>query len=103
MFMVESRVWLSSVKIIKQSAGGGDRQDITSKHKFLKGLISNLDTAMRLFFTLHSEGLIKYLKTRSLTSDCLENAFAEMRSQCGNNRRPSPFQMKIVFRHAAMY
>ena len=102
-YMEECRVWLSCLKIFKKNPDGSKGKDITSMHKFLNGLRANLQTVAQLFFDLSSEGIISSLKTRTLGSDCLENAFGEIRAKGGSNHNPSPFQLKCSFRHAAMF
>ncbi len=84
-FLNEMHDWLTSWKILNR-----ENKDITSKFKFRDGWIMNINGVRHLVKELTEEHKFKYLLTRRLCTDPLENLFSIIRSARGLERNPGP-------------
>ena len=104
-FIEESIIWLDTLRVHRRADLGGWElgSDATNVQRWIKGLKMTLRAVTLLHFDLFNEKLLTFLKTRRLGTDPLENAFAVMRAQGGNNKNPNPHQMGNVFRFVACF
>uniref|UniRef100_A0A2A4J5S8 THAP-type domain-containing protein n=1 Tax=Heliothis virescens TaxID=7102 RepID=A0A2A4J5S8_HELVI len=70
--------------------------DNTNRIKTFKNLQITVNAITMLFKDLKKEGF-KYLFTRRLNQDCLENFFGSVRQQGGNCRNPTAIQFQRAF------
>ena len=83
-FIKDSIQWLKSLKILDKCG-----KDVTSKFRWIDGLITALNSVKELVFHLQQEYGIHFLLTRRLCQDPLENYFSIIRSKGGWNSKPS--------------
>nr|CAI5848512.1 unnamed protein product [Callosobruchus analis] len=72
-------------------------KEITKRVKFTKCWAVTIQALLKLWEQL-SKGSFKYLKTRRINTDCIENFFGSVRQQSGNNFNPTPIQFQNAFR-----
>lgn len=66
-----------------------NNKDITANLKSIKCFIITIKGILLLWDKLRADGF-KYLLTRRLCQDSLENFFGAVRQQCGNCINPTP-------------
>lgn len=71
--------------------------NVTNKIKCINSLKITINGVLQIWNNLSSIGL-KFLFTRRLNQDCLENHFGAIRQQSGNCRNPSPTQFQRAFK-----
>ena len=91
-FMNEMRTFMKGITVINPTTG----KDVTSQLKCLKALEMTLNATILLWNSLKSS--IKFLCTRRLNQDPLENVFRCIRQQGGNCDTPTPVQFTRAFR-----
>ena len=74
-----------------------NNKDVTLRCKFIKCWIITINSIHILWQRLAEVGF-KYLKTRRVNQDCLENYFGSVRQQSGNSVNPTPIQFERTFR-----
>lgn len=72
-------------------------RNVTSKAKFLKSWLVTINGIKKLWEELKRVGF-KYLMTRRVNQDCLENFFGSVRQQGGNCINPTPIQFERAFK-----
>lgn len=72
--------------------------NITKKIKFINSFKISINSVIHLFNFLRDTAGFKYLLTRRLNQDCLENHFGKIRSENGNCINPTPIQFHRTFR-----
>lgn len=77
---------------------GKDGKNNTAKNKFLRGWRQNIMAIRQIWADLKDIDDVKYLPTRNLNQDGLENFFGKMRSSCGDCRMPTCYQFMCQFR-----
>lgn len=75
-----------------------DNVVITNKIKSIKYLKISINSLFSLWNHLKDIEHFKFLFTRRLNQDCLENFFANIRQQNGNCVNPSPVQFERTFK-----
>lgn len=71
---------------------------ITNKIKSIKCLKISIDSILSLWHKLHNTANLKFLLTRRLNQDCLENFFGSIRQQNGTSSNPTALQFQRSFR-----
>lgn len=64
-----------------------------------EGLFQSITACLMLYDDLNKNYQVKYLLTRRLTQDALENAFAIFRHKGGSNDNPTARSFRLSFRH----
>lgn len=72
-------------------------KDNSKKIKCINGLKITINATMQMFTELKNVGL-KFLATRRVNQDSLENFFGTVRQQGGNCRNPTPIQFSRAFK-----
>ena len=93
-FLDEMLKFIPTIKVIKRST----KEDKTNQLRCLNGLGMTLNGVNLLWSHLHNECSMKFLLSRRLNQDPLENFFGTIRQQGGNNDSPTPFQFTRAFR-----
>lgn len=91
-FLEEMIIFLQNIKIYDLN-----NKDVTSKCKFIKCWMVTI-RAIQILWQRLSQAGFKYLKTRRVNQDCLENYFGNVRQQGGNSLNPTPIQFERAFR-----
>lgn len=73
------------------------RKDVTKRMKFILGWKITIRALIALWGMLKERGY-KYLFTRNLNQDCLENFFGQIRNCSGNVKNPTPIQFCRAFK-----
>jgi hypothetical protein len=92
-FFQEMLTFIPNIKVINKDT----TKDVTSTLKCLKALRVTINATLQLWNQLKESGL-KFLCTRRLNQDCLENFFGQIRQQGGNSDNPTAFQFGSAFR-----
>lgn len=90
--MSKMKAFVQSIKVVDPKS----KKDITSTLKCLKALEITLTSTMLLWKSI--QGSVKFLCTRRLNQDPLENFFGCIRQQGGNSDSPTPQQFSRAFR-----
>ena len=90
----EAIPFLSSLKVINRTTGA----DATNNLRCLKGFQITLHGILALWSELKSVHSFKFLLTRRLNQDPLENFFGVVRQQGGNSDNPTPAQFGTAFK-----
>lgn len=89
------KIFLQRVKVIRRTDG----KNITNSIKSIKCWIITIKSVMQLFEHLQQSSIfIKFLLTRRLKQDSLENFFGIIRSQNGNACNPTLIQFYYGFK-----
>lgn len=72
-------------------------KNVTKQLKFIFGWRLTIKSILYLFKKLQGKGY-KYLFTRNLNQDCLENFFGQIRNCSGNTKNPTPIQFRRSFK-----
>lgn len=84
-FLDEAEKFIKSIEVVSKT----DRNKrFTNKIKCFKGWLIAIRCLRKIWEALKNS--YKFLLTRRLTQDCLENYFGLLRQQGGNNRYPTP-------------
>ena len=86
---------ISFIKSLKVYEGV---KDVTGRIKCLNGLLVSLNAILLIWEDLKQNHNFKFLFTRRLNTDPLENFFGTIRQQGGNCYNPSPTQFTRAFR-----
>ncbi|KAL1493665.1 hypothetical protein ABEB36_009363 [Hypothenemus hampei] len=70
---------------------------VTNTMRFIFGWRLTISSIMQLWEKLHNKGY-KFLLTRNLNQDCLENYFGQIRNSCGNARNSTAIQFCRAFK-----
>lgn len=84
-----------NMQVIEQKRDG-TKVDVTSKIKFLKGWQITINSLLGMFNDIKIN--TKFICTRNLNQDSLENMFGTIRAQEGNATNPTPVQFQNAFR-----
>jgi hypothetical protein len=90
--MKEKLEFVKKIKVIDAAKN----KDVTSSLECLNALQIPLRSTMELWKTV--QGNVKFLCTRRLNQDLLENVFGSIRQQGGNCDNPTPLQFTRAFR-----
>lgn len=91
-FLKDALQFLNELKVVSKNG-----QNVTNRLKFIKCWSVTINSLLKLWETLPRNDF-KYLKTRRLNTDCLENFFGAIRQQGGNCINPTPIQFQRAFR-----
>lgn len=72
-------------------------KNVTKQLKFIFGWRLSINATLILFKKLQTKNY-KYLFTRNLNQDCLENFFGHIRNCCGHVKNPTPIQFCRAFK-----
>ena len=86
--------FLSSLKVVNPKT----QLDVTQNLKCLDGFQITINAILFLWKELHEKESLKFLLTRRLNQDPLENFFGAIRQQGGNVDNPTPLQFTRAFR-----
>ena len=86
--------FIKSIKVINSVTG----EDRTNYLKCLKGWCITLKAISDLWLKLNNNLNVKFLVTRQLNQDPLENFFGSIRQQGGNSDNPTAIQFKRAYR-----
>lgn len=84
--------FLKKLKILNKKG-----QDFSQKCKFVNCWLITINSIKLLWNKLSNQNF-KYLKTKRVNTDCLENFFGSLRQQGGNCVNPTPIQFERAFR-----
>lgn len=84
-FLNEMYCFFDNTKVLQDNG-----KDITNTMKFINGWKLSIKAFLNLWELLKSK--YKFIYTRRLNQDCLENFFGSLRQQAGNARNPTPIQ-----------
>jgi hypothetical protein len=84
--MKEMLTFIASIKVINPE----NQKDATNTLKCLRGLRVTLQGTLELWQQLQRRPEVKFLYTRRLNQDPLENFFGTIRQQGGNSDNPTP-------------
>jgi hypothetical protein len=87
--------YLEFIKSIKVMAG---KKCVNTRIKCLKGWQISLNSILQLWPLIHEEQQFKYLCTRRLNSDPIENLFSIIRFKCGNCKNPTSYNFARVLK-----
>lgn len=90
----------SSLKVIQRRKDKNNEEkekDVTNTLKFIYGWRLTISSILKLWEVLQKKNY-KFLFTRNLNQDCLENYFGQIRNACGNARNPTPIQFARAFK-----
>lgn len=90
----------SSLKVIQRRKDKDNvekEKNVTSILKFIYGWRLTISSILKLWEVLKRKNY-KFLFTRNLNQDCLENYFGQIRNACGNARNPTPIQFTRAFK-----
>lgn len=87
----------SGLRVINRNNG----KDVTNTMKFIKGFLISVKAISSLASDLKIAGY-KYLFTRRLNQDALENFFGKVRQQSGDCREPTAIQFLTTFKKLFM-
>ena len=90
----EAIPFITSLKVINGATGA----DVTNSLKCLKGFLITLQGILILWSDLKNDHSFKFLLTRRLNQDPLENFFGSVRQQGGNSDNPTPAQFCRAFK-----
>lgn len=91
-YLNEMMLFIKSIKVFNTQG-----KDVTSIIKCLKCWLITINGIKQLWQVTHSSGF-KYLFTRRVNQDCLENFFGSIRQQGGNSVNPTPIQFERTFK-----
>lgn len=90
--MKEAISYIKELKVFNGTA------EVTGRIKCLKGWLITLNAILLIWEHLKTKHDIKFLLTRRLNTDPLENFFGTTRQQGGNSDNPTPAQFSSAFR-----
>ena len=93
-FIPQAINFVQSLKVMNVATG----EDVTNKLRCIKGFQITLQALLLLWDELQQEHSLKFLMTRHLNQDALENFFGSVRQQGGNSDSPTPIQFSRAFR-----
>jgi hypothetical protein len=91
-YLKESITFIKNLKVFQ-----GDK-DVTGRIKCLHGWLVTINALILIWNKLKSNHQFKFLFTRRLNTDPLENFFGTIRQQGGNSDNPTPVQFTRAFR-----
>ena len=91
-FMKEAISFIKELKVFNGAA------EVTGRIKCLKGWLITLNAILLIWEHLKTNHDFKFLLTRRLNTDPLENFFGTIRQQGGNSDNPTPAQFSSAFR-----
>ena len=91
-YLKESITFIKNLKVFQ-----GDK-DVTGRIKCLHGWLVTINALILIWSKLKSNHQFKFLFTRRLNTDPLENFFGTIRQQGGNSDNPTPVQFTRAFR-----
>ncbi|CAH2100820.1 unnamed protein product [Euphydryas editha] len=83
----------NNMRVINKNNG----HDVTNMMKFIKAFNVTINSLRQLYNDMKSQGY-KYILTRRINNDCLENFFGLVRQAGGNCREPTCLQYTRAFR-----
>ena len=92
--LLDIQSWLATLRVITVSTG----RDITTQVKCFEGWRSNINALLLLWNDLSSNHGFRFLLTRRLNQDPLENFFGVIRQAGGFNANPTPYQFQNAYR-----
>ena len=91
-FMKEAMGFIKRVQVMQGNV------NVTGRIKCLKGWLITLNAIILIWEHLKTKHNFKFLLTRRLNTDPLENFFGTIRQQGGNSDNPTPVQFSSAFR-----
>ena len=91
-FFEEALSFLKSLKIYQRD------EEVTGRIKCLNGWLVTINAIRLIWDHLHQNHGFKFLLTRRLNTDPIENFFGTIRQQGGNSDNPTPIQFTRAFR-----
>ena len=91
-FMKEAIIFIKKLKVFNGN------EEVTGRIKCLKGWAITLSAILAIWDHLKANHAFKYILTRRLNTDPIENFFGTIRQQGGNNDNPTPVQFVSAFR-----
>lgn len=91
-FLNEMTAFIKEIRVVNKKD-----IDITPKLKFLNSWLVTINSVKILWEELEKANY-KFLATRRLNQDCLENFFVNIRQQSGNCVNPTSIQFEIAFK-----
>jgi hypothetical protein len=93
-FLQEMLELIPKIKVINKATN----KDVTNTLKCLNALRVTINGTLALWNQLQTKDGLKFLYTRRLNQDCLENFFGSILQQGGNAENPTPVQFCTAFR-----
>ena len=87
-----------AINFIKELKVFDGNKEVTGRIKCLKGWLITIKAVLLIWNHLQQNHGFKFLLTRRLNTDPLENFFGSIRQQGGNSDNPTPIQFKHAFR-----
>jgi len=87
-----------AINFIKELQVFDGNKEVTGRIKCLKGWLITIKAVLLIWNLLHQNHGFKFLLTRRLNTDPLENFFGSIRQQGGNSDNPTPIQFTHAFR-----
>lgn len=75
-----------------------NKKNITNRLKFIYGWRITISSTLKIWELLRTRGY-RFLLTRNLNQDCLENYFGQIRNASGNARNPTAIQFGRAFKN----
>ena len=91
-FMKEAIIFIKGLKVFNGN------EEVTGRIKCLKGWAITLSATLAIWDHLKANHAFKYILTRKLNTDPIENFFGTIRQKGGNNDNPTPVQSLSAFR-----
>ena len=91
-FMKEAIGFIKGLKVVNGN------EEVTGRIKCLKGWVMTLNAILLIWEHLKKTRDFKFLLTRRLNTDPIENFFGTIRQQGGNSDNPTPSQFTSAFR-----
>jgi hypothetical protein len=87
-----------TIKLLTEIVVLAGKKDVTKRVKCLKGFVITLNVIKQLWPILRDEYDFKYLLTRRLNQDPLENLFSIIRQKGGHCSHPTPLHFARLFK-----
>lgn len=91
-YMEEAFAFIKELKVFQGN------EEVTGRIKCLRGWLVTIKAILSIWDQLHQNHAFKFLLTRRLNTDPIENFFGSIRQQGGNSDNPTPIQFTRAFR-----
>ena len=91
-YLEEAFTFIKELKVFERN------EEVTGRIKCLKGWLVTIKAILSIWDQLHGNYGFKFLLTRRLNTDPIENFFGSIRQQGGNSDNPTPIQFTRAFR-----
>ncbi len=95
-FLDKSATWLKTWQVTRNKDG----KNVTNNFSFIEGFQRDIAAVKAMTAELHAQGKIKYLCTRRLSSDPIENFFSIVRGRRGFDQNPSCLAFAQAFKQS---